>query len=131
MYYCNDGTLTFHNLKAENRKDIIAKMEEYNIAEDRDMDFKTEETGDFVVDISNAYGDIEGGLIKLAEYCKSINASMECDIDYSGDYDGKYVCKDNELNTLSSDELIIQNTSTEELLRELERRGVKVEVKKE
>ena len=66
MYYCNDGTLTFHNLKAKNRKDIIAKMEEYNIAEDRDMDFETTETGDFVVDISNAYGDIEGGLIKLS-----------------------------------------------------------------
>lgn len=84
------------------------------------------EDGKAETSIEDVYGDIEDELYKLANSFITLGISIELEVDYYGDNNGKYVVENNKFINLSSEELVIKNAETQSLIDELEKRGYAV-----
>lgn len=84
------------------------------------------EDGKAETSIEDVYGDIEDELYKLANSFITLGISIELEVDYYGDNNGKYVVENNKFINLSSEELVIKNAETQGLIDELEKRGYAV-----
>lgn len=84
------------------------------------------EDGKAETSIEDVYGDIEDKLCKLANSFITLGIPIELEVDYYGDNNGKYVVENNEFINFSSEELVIKDADTQDLIDELEKRGYAV-----
>ena len=80
------------------------------------------------ISIYEVFRDIEPALQEAADKCKEAGIILNGQICYSGDYDGRYYITDNVVEDLTADEVGVREASNEELIAELERRGLDVMV---
>lgn len=80
------------------------------------------------ISVHEVFGDIEPALQEAADKCKEAGITLNGQICYSGDYDGRYYITDNVVEDLSVDEVGVREASNEELIAELQRRGLEVMV---
>ena len=80
------------------------------------------------ISVHEVFGDIEPALQEVADKCKEAGIILNGQICYSGDYDGRYYITDNEVEDLTADEIGVREASKEELIAELQRRGLDVMV---
>ena len=80
------------------------------------------------ISVHEVFGDIEPALQEVADKCKEAGIILNGQICYSGDYDGRYYITDNEVEDLTADEIGVREASNEELIAELQRRGLDVMV---
>lgn len=80
------------------------------------------------ISIHEIFGDIEPALQKVADKCKEAGIILNGQICYSGDYDGRYYITDNVVEDLTVDEVGVREASNEELIAELQRRGLIVKI---
>lgn len=80
------------------------------------------------ISVHEVFGDIEPALQEVADKCKEAGIILNGQICYSGDYDGRYYITDNEVEDLTADEIGVREASNEELIAELQRRGLYVMV---
>ena len=80
------------------------------------------------ISVHEVFGDIEPALQEVTDKCKEAGIILNGQICYSGDYDGRYYITDNEVEDLTADEIGVREASKEELIAELQRRGLDVMV---
>ena len=102
---------------------IYDSVEEVPVYEDDGT--TPEEAG---ISVHEVFGDIEPALQEVADKCKEAGIILNGQICYSGDYDGRYYITDNEVEDLTADEIGVREASNEELIAELQRRGLDVMV---
>lgn len=68
-------------------------------------------------------GDIKYGLDEVIACCNKKHIYLTGKIDFTGDISGRYVIKTNELYVLSMKECVIADTSTWQLLQEIQKRN--------
>lgn len=80
-----------------------------------------------ILEFESYYGDIQPEISSLFNLFKIFGVRIDIDIEYSGDYEGKYVTRNGELIELSETDLVIDNTDDKTLVDELKRRGYNVD----
>ena len=80
------------------------------------------------ISVHEVYGDIDSAIREAADKCKEAGIILNGQICYSGDYDGRYYITNNEVEDLTADEIGVREASNEELIAELQRRGLEVMV---
>lgn len=73
-------------------------------------------------EINEVYGDIEYKLKQFCKDCLDHGVKINFEINYSGDYEGTYLCKEGKFESLDAAEMHIRNASDTQLLEELRRR---------
>ena len=72
-------------------------------------------------------GDIEDELQEVKKLLNTIGIEVDFEITFSGDYDGKYIVNDDgNFEVLSSEDAAIRDTNTDDLIKELQKRGYSV-----
>lgn len=112
MFITNSGSLTanrkFTKEEVEKIKSVLTKSEVY----------------DNEISVEEEYGDIECDLTDLLKNLPGVIINGH--VDYYGDYEGRYEVKDSVLSSLSKDEVAIRDASVDELVDEIERRGIDI-----
>ena len=80
------------------------------------------------ISVHEVYGDIDSAIREAADKCKEADIILNGQICYSGDYDGRYYITNNVVEDLTADEIGVREASSEELIAELQRRGLDVMV---
>lgn len=80
------------------------------------------------ISVHEVYGDIDSAIREAADKCKEAGIILNGQICYSGDYDGRYYITNNVVEDLTADEIGVREASSEELIAELQRRGLDVMV---
>lgn len=72
-------------------------------------------------------GDIEDELQEVKKLLNTVGIEVDFEITFSGDYDGKYIVNDDgNFEVLSSENAAIRDTNTDDLIKELQKRGYSV-----
>lgn len=72
-------------------------------------------------------GDIENELQEVKKLLNTIGIEVDFEITFSGDFDGKYIVNDDgNFEVLSSEDAAIRDTNTDDLIKELQKRGYSV-----
>lgn len=72
-------------------------------------------------------GDIEDELQEGKKLLNTIGIEVDFEITFSGDFDGKYIVNDDgNFEVLSSEDAAIRDTNTDDLIKELQKRGYSV-----
>lgn len=72
-------------------------------------------------------GDIEDELQEVKKLLNTVGIEVDFEITFSGDYDGKYIVNDDgDFEVLSSENAVIRDTNTDDLIKELQKRGYSV-----
>lgn len=72
-------------------------------------------------------GDIEDDLQEVKKLLNTIGIEVDFEITFSGDFDGKYIVNDDgNFEVLSSEDAAIRDTNTDDLIKELQKRGYSV-----
>ena len=72
-------------------------------------------------------GDIEDDLQEVKKLLNTVGIEVDFEITFSGDYDGKYIVNDDgNFEVLSSEDAAIRDTNTDDLIKELQKRGYSV-----
>lgn len=72
-------------------------------------------------------GDIEDELQEVKKLLNTVGIEVNFEITFSGDYDGKYIVNDDgNFEVLSPEDTAIRYTNTDDLIKELQKRGYSV-----
>lgn len=72
-------------------------------------------------------GDIEDELQEVKKLLNTVGIEVDFGITFSGDYDGKYIVNDDgDFEVLSSENAVIRDANTDDLIKELQKRGYSV-----
>lgn len=72
-------------------------------------------------------GDIKDELQEVKKLLNTVGIEVDFEITFSGDYDGKYIVNDDgNFEVLSSEDAAIRDTNTDDLIKELQKRGYSV-----
>lgn len=74
----------------------------------------------------NEDGDIERKLNKVVDAFTALDISIDVNVNYYGDYEGRYIVSDGDLVDLDKTEVAIMDSDDNDLIKELESRGYKV-----
>ena len=74
----------------------------------------------------NEDGDIEEKLRKVVNVFTALDISIDVNVNYYGDYEGRYIVSDGDLVDLDKTEVAIMDSSDNDLIKELENRGYTV-----
>lgn len=74
----------------------------------------------------NEDGDIERKLNKVVDAFTALDISIDVNVNYYGDYEGRYIVSDGDLVDLDKTEVAIMDSSDNDLIKELENRGYTV-----
>lgn len=74
----------------------------------------------------NEDGDIERKLNKVVDAFTALDISIDVNVNYYGDYEGRYIVSDGDLVDLDKTEVAIMDSSDDDLIKELENRGYTV-----
>lgn len=80
-----------------------------------------------VYDLCEITGDIEYNLQEVKKLLNTVGIEVDFEITFSGDYNGKYIVNDDgEFEVLSPEDAAIRDTNTDDLIKELQKRGYSV-----
>ena len=80
-----------------------------------------------IYDLDEITGDIEDDLVKVKDLLNMAGIEVIFKIKFSGDYNGKYIVNDDgEFETLSPEDAAIRDADTDDLVKELQKRGYSV-----
>ena len=126
LYY--SGTITFTRPLSEDEKaDIRGLFADASYQFDMTTDAYISDDGKSLEFNFLETHDLDGEFDELADMVKGwpdIEIVEGCGVDYSGDYEGATVFEDGEFSSLNKEESIIRDASDDDLLAELERRGL-------
>lgn len=72
-------------------------------------------------------GDIEDELREVKKLLNTVGIEVDFEITFSGDSDGKYIVNDDgDFEILSPEDAAIRDTNTDDLIKELQKRGYSV-----
>lgn len=124
MTYYNTGYIQVEE------KDVKALIVAINATEifgfDLDVTDLYKHDGMAVYDLE-VTGDIEDELQEIKKLLNTVGIEVDFEITFSGDYDGKYIVNDDgNFEVLSSEDAAIRDTNTDDLIKELQKRGYSV-----
>lgn len=124
MTYYNTGYIQVEE------KDVKALIVAINATEifgfDLDVTDFYKHAGMAVYDLE-VTGDIEDELQEVKKLLNTVGIEVDFEITFSGDYDGKYIVNDDgDFEVLSSENAVIRDTNTDDLIKELQKRGYSV-----
>ena len=113
MQMINNGEIVTQNTINEEQKETVKRF------------FTKAEVWKNTIQINEEYGDIESDLGELCEWlAKNGNPVTDVSIRCYGDYDGGYTLRDGYPEWCDADEgICLNNTETEDLIKELANRG--------
>ena len=83
--------------------------------------------GEYAIrELDEFHGDIEDGLSSIVNSFGVFDVPVDVNVDYWGDYKGRYVVIDGELVNLDENEIFYMDAEDNDLIKELESRGYKV-----
>lgn len=125
MTYYNTGYIQVEE------KDVKALIVAINATEIFGFDLNVTDfykhCGMAVYDLCEITGDIEDELQEVKKLLNTVGIEVDFEITFSGDYDGKYIVNDDgNFEVLSSEDAAIRDTNTDDLIKELQKRGYSV-----
>lgn len=123
MTYWNNGSFACEKKDLEA---LISIINQTNIPDRSgyDVDDAYESNGLSCLEVSECAGDIESDLDNIVTECEKQGIKMEFDISYTGDAEGGYIYKNGKYETLNEDQVHLRNISDEDLISEIQRRGL-------
>lgn len=124
MTYYNTGYI---QVEEKDVKALIVAINATKIFEfDLDVTDFYKHAGMAVYDLE-VTGDIEDELQEVKKLLNTVGIEVDFEITFSGDYDGKYIVNDDgDFEVLSSENAVIRDTNTDDLIKELQKRGYSV-----
>lgn len=125
MTYYNTGYIQVEE------KDVKALIVAINATEifgfDLDVTDFYKHCGMAVYDIDEVVGDIEDNLQEVKKLLNTVGIEVDFEITFSGDSNGKYIVNDDgDFEMLSSEDAAIRDADTDDLIKELQKRGYSV-----
>lgn len=124
MTYYNTGYI---QVEEKDVKALIVAINATKIFEfDLDVTDFYKHAGMAVYDLE-VTGDIEDELQEVKKLLNTVGIEVDFGITFSGDYDGKYIVNDDgDFEVLSSENAVIRDANTDDLIKELQKRGYSV-----
>lgn len=92
-----------------------------------DVTYFYKHCGMAVYDLCEITGDIEDNLQEVKKLLNTVGIEVDFEITFSGDYNGKYIVNDDgEFEILSMEDAAIRDADTDDLVKELQKRGYSV-----
>lgn len=129
MGTCNVGDFTFENFEdAHKFLKLVQKENDFNDFELTNPKLVQSKDGSYYISLIDFYGDIESDLEKIAAKCLDENIHVTFSISHDDGYgmNGRYEFDGKTFESLSSDECVLREALTINLLNELNRRGISV-----
>ena len=125
MTYYNTGYIQVEE------KDVKALIVAINATEifgfDLDVTDFYKHAGMAVYDLCEITGDIEDNLQEVKKLLNTVGIEVDFEITFSGDSNGKYIVNDDgEFEVLSPEDAAIKDAYTDDLIKELQKRGYSV-----
>lgn len=125
MTYYNTGYIQVEE------KDVKALIVAINATEIFGFDLNVTDfykhCGMAVYDLCEVTGDIEDNLQEVKKLLNTVGIEVNFEITFSGDSDGKYIVNDDGyFEILSMEDAAIRDTNTDDLIKELQKRGYSV-----
>lgn len=126
------GEFTIKNLEDANKFLKLVQEEDIDYFKLKNPKLEKDEDGSYYISLDDGYGDLEDDLEKIAAKCIEKNIHVTFYISYYGDGDdGRYEFDGKTFESLSSDECVLRDAFTIDLLNELKRRGLNVTIRSE
>lgn len=125
MTYYNTGYI---QVKEEDIKALIVAINATEIfGFDLDVTVFYKHCGMAVYDLCEITGDIEDNLQEVKKLLNTVGIEVDFEITFSGDSNGKYIVNDDgEFEVLSPEDSVIKDAYTDDLIKELQKRGYSV-----
>lgn len=125
MIYYNTGYI---QVKEEDVKALIVAINATEIfGFDLDVTDFYKHCGMAVYDLCEITGDIEDNLQEVKKLLNTVGIEVDFEITFSGDSNGKYIVNDDgEFEVLSLEDSVIRDAYTDDLIKELQKRGYSV-----
>lgn len=125
MTYYNTGYI---QVKEEDVKALIVAINATEIfGFDLDVTDFYKHCGMAVYDLCEITGDIEDNLQEVKKLLNTVGIEVDFEITFSGDSNGKYIVNDDgEFEVLSLEDSVIKDAYTDDLIKELQKRGYSV-----
>lgn len=125
MTYYNTGYIQVEE------KDVKALIVAINATEIFGFDLNVTDfykhCGTAVYDLCEITGDIEDELQEVKKLLNTVGIEVDFEITFSGDSNGKYIVNDDGyFEILSPEDAVIRDTNTDDLVKELQKRGYSV-----
>lgn len=125
MTYYNTGYIQVEE------KDVKALIVAINATEIFGFDLNVTDfykhAGMAVYDLCEVTGDIEDELQEVKKLLNTVGIEVDFEITFSGDSNGKYIVNDDGyFEILSPEDAAIRDTNTDDLIKELQKRGYSV-----
>lgn len=125
MTYYNTGYIQVEE------KDVKALIVAINATEIFGFDLNVTDfykhAGMAVYDLCDVTGDIEDELQEVKKLLNTVGIEVDFEITFSGDSNGKYIVNDDGyFEILSPEDAAIRDTNTDDLIKELQKRGYSV-----
>lgn len=127
MTYYNTGYI---QVKEEDVKALIVAInatEIFGFESELDVTDFYKHAGMAVYDLNEVTGDIEYGLREVKKLLNTVGIEVDFDIKFEGDSNGEYIVNDDgDFEVLSSEDVAIRYANTDNLIKELQKRGYSV-----
>ena len=125
MTYYNTGYI---QVKEEDVQALIVAINATEIfGFDLDVTDFYKHCGMAVYDLCEITGDIEDNLQEVKKLLNTVGIEVDFEITFSGDSNGKYIVNDDgEFEVLSLEDSVIKDAYTDDLIKELQKRGYSV-----
>lgn len=127
MTYYNTGYI---QVKEEDVKALIVAInatEIFGFESELDVTDFYKHAGMAVYDLNEVTGDIEYGLREVKKLLNTVGIEVDFDIKFEGDSNGEYIVNDDgDFEVLSSEDAAIRYANTDDLIKELQKRGYSV-----
>lgn len=125
MYIMNEGHIQFPK---KNEKEVVKLLVSNGGGDlfgiEKGDEFEPDTNGNVTIEINSdsSYGDIESKLYTLTEIFKNNGLLINGQINYYGDYEGRYIIENGDFRTETPS--YISELSDEEIMYEVKRRGL-------
>lgn len=128
MGTCNVGDFTFENFEDAHKFLKLVQEEDFNDFELANPKLVQSKNGSYYISLIDFFGDIGSDLEKIAAKCldESIHVTFSISHDDGYGTNGRYEFDGKTFESLSSDECVLRDALTIDLLNELKRRGINV-----
>lgn len=124
-YYIGDFTIK--NLEDAHKFLKLVQEEDFDYFKLTNPKLEKDEDGSYYISLDDVYEDFEDDLKKIVTKCIEKNIHVTFYISYYGDGDnGRYEFDGKTFESLNSDECVLRDALTIDLLNELKRRGINV-----
>ena len=127
MTYYNTGYIQVEEKDVKALIVAINATEIFGFGSELDVTDFYKHAGMAVYDLNEVAGDIEVGLQEVKKLLNTVGIEVDFEITFSGDSNGKYIVNDDgEFEVLSPEDAVIKDAYTDDLIKELQKRGYSV-----